>query len=269
MKSRSVGKTHVRRLVILTCAIMLTLFLSFQGLVTTLLDPLATPAVRAGTWISEKMFWWRKSASITAQELEDLYDDRRELAVDAQEFEQLKQENQTLKEELAFVTRSDTPYLAAQILAKSVSYSVSRFSIDVGSDEGVRLGAAVVSGDGIFVGQIVELGEHSATVSAITDPAHALAVSLLNESRTIGVATGSIGDLLRIDFIPTDELIKENDLVVTSGLEPLIPSGLLVGVINAIQQQTGSPFQQAIVEPLSNIRHLSFVLVLTSPDTQP
>ena len=155
------------------------------------------------------------------------------------------------------------------MLAKSVSHSVSRFIIDVGSGEGAKLGAAVVSGEGIYVGKIIELGEHSATVSALTDPTHSIAVSLLNKSRTIGVATGSVGDLLQIDFIPTDEAIAENDLVVTSGLESFIPSGLLVGVVNTVQQETGSPFQQAIVEPLTDIRRLSVVLVLTSSQTQP
>lgn len=249
--------------------ILVALFFSFQGLLTMVMRPIAAPLSALGSWISDNVFWWQESKTISAEALEDLYDDRRQLAIDAQAFEELREENELLKKELSFVERSGTPYVSARVLAKSISHSMNRFIIDVGSSEGVQLGSAVVSGEGIFVGKIVELGAHSATVSAITDPTHSIAVSLLNESRTIGVATGSVGDLLKIEFIPTDETIGENDLVVTSGLESLIPSGLLVGVVNTVQQETGSPFQQAIVEPLTDIRRLSLVLVLTSPDSQP
>ncbi len=233
------------------------------------MGPIAAPLTSLGTWISQRIFWGHESRVLSAEALADLYDDRLDLAIDAQEFSLLKEENNLLKEELDFITRSSVESLSAQVLAKSISHSVSRFIIDVGTEDGAELGAAVVSGEGIFVGKIVELGKHSATVSALTDPTHSVAVSLLNTSRTIGVARGSVGGLLEIDFIPTDETVVENDLVVTSGLDELIPSGLLVGIVNTVQQETGSPFQQAIVEPLTDIRRLSIVLVLRSPDTQP
>ncbi|HLD21162.1 MAG TPA: rod shape-determining protein MreC [Patescibacteria group bacterium] len=269
MKPSATGRKRFRRGIVLVTMILLAIFFSFQGLLTTVMGPIAAPLTSFGTWISEKAFWWREGQTISAQALADLYEDRLQLAINAQAFEELEEENDLLRQELNFVERSGMNYLSAQVLAKSVSHSVSRFIIDVGSGEGAKLGAAVVSGEGIYVGKIIELGEHSATVSALTDPTHSIAVSLLNKSRTIGVATGSVGDLLQIDFIPTDEAIAENDLVVTSGLESFIPSGLLVGVVNTVQQETGSPFQQAIVEPLTDIRRLSVVLVLTSSQTQP
>lgn len=269
MKSTATGKKRIRRLVLLGVIIVLALFFSWQGLLTAVIDPVASPMVRAGTWISERIFWWQESAQITASQLQDLYDDRAQLAQEVAHVETLREENALLREELGFLERSKTQAVSASILAKSISHSVSRFVVDVGTDQGVELGAAVVSGEGMYVGKVAEVGKRSATISALTDPTHSVAVSLLNESRTIGVASGSIGDLLTIDFIPTDEVIQENDLVVTSGLEDLIPSGLIVGVVNTTSQGSGSPFQQAVVEPLTDVRRLSHVLILLSPNLQP
>lgn len=258
----------MRRVIILV-AVVLAIFFSLQGFLSTLIAPFSAPLVAGASWISDTAFWWRESGTLTPEALQDLYDDRVELAIDRLELEKLKEENELLRQELRFIERSGAKEVAAQVLAKSVSHSVSRFLIDVGAKQGIQLGSAVVSGEGVYVGKVIELNGHSATVSALTDPTHSLAVSLLNESRTIGVANGTVGDLLQIDFIPTDQAIQENDLVVTSGLEALVPSGLLVGVVNTVEQQMGSPFQQAIVEPLSDIRRLSLVLVLIPPDPLP
>lgn len=269
MKSRAAGKKRIRRLVLLGVVIVLALFFTWQGWFTAVIDPVASPLVRSGTWISDRVFWWQESAQVTAEQLQDFYEDKKELVSEAAEAEMLREENVLLRAELGFLERSETRAIASSILAKSISHSVSRFVVNVGTNQGVDLGAAVVSGEGIYVGKITEIGKHSATVSALTDPAHTVAVSLLNESRTIGVASGSVGDLLQIDYIPTDEAIQENDLVVTSGLEVHIPSGLIVGIVNTVSQETDSPFQQAIVEPLADVRRLSSVLILLSPNKQP
>lgn len=269
MKSSATGRKRFRRTVVFVIIIILALFFSFQGLLTTIIAPVAIPLVELGSWISSQFFWWQESSNISSGALQNLYKERETFAIQAQETQVLREENELLRAELGFTQRAGVEYIVASVLAKSISHSVSRFVIDVGTDDGVQLGAAAVTGEGIYVGKITNVGRHSATVSAPTDPSHSVAVSLLNESRTIGVATGSIGDLLQIDFIPTDEVIGQNDLVVTSGLEDLIPSGLIVGVVNTVTELTGSPFQQAIVEPLSDMRRLSIVLILNPTPVQP
>lgn len=270
MKSSATGKKRFRRTIgVLAMVSVLALLFSFQGLLTVVISPVAIPLVRLGSWISDQMFWWQENSQITSGALQALYNDREALAILTQEIYDLREENKVLRAELGFTQRAGVEYVAASVLSKSISHSVSRFVIDAGTDDGAQLGAAVVSGEAIYVGKITNIGKRSATVSALTDPSHSVAVSLLNESRTIGVATGTVGDLLQIDFIPTDDAIAENDLVVTSGLESLIPSGLIVGVVNTVTELTGAPFQQAIVEPLSDIRRLSVVLILNPTTIQP
>jgi len=262
MKPGFAGKNKYRQVFIGILFFLFFFSFLFRGFLTKTLSQIARPFVSLATGFSDNLFWWSESRSITSDELEELYQQRKSLAIDRMTFEQLKDENEQLKKELDFVERSPFSYIPANIIAKSISQTVSRFVIDVGSNQGIELGTPVLVQEGIFVGKISDVRKDSSTVTAITDLTQAIAVSLLNEGRTIGVASGTMSDLLKISFIPIDEQIQQNDLVVTSGLESPIPSGLLVGIVNTIKQETGSPFQEAIIEPLVDIRRIDSVLVL-------
>jgi len=87
-------------------------------------------------------------------------------------------------------------------------------------------------------------------------------VTLLNGTRTIGVANGISGALLALRYIPQDERIETNDIVVTSGLEASVPSGLIVGIVNSVTTDATAPFQSAILEPIGDARRLAFVSIL-------
>ncbi len=262
MKPGFAGKNKYKPVVVFLFLFLFCLSFIFRGFLTKTISQIARPLVSLATGLSDNLFWWSKARSITPHELEELYQQRNNLAVERMTFEQLRDENEHLKKELKFVQRSPFSYISANIIAKSISQNVSRFVIDVGSAQGIELGTAVLVQEGIFVGKISEVRKDSSTVVAVTDLTQAIAVSLLNESRTIGVASGTMSDLVKINFIPIDEKIQPNDLVVTSGLESPIPSGLLVGIVNTVKQETGSPFQEAIIEPLIDVRRIDSVLVL-------
>lgn len=244
--------------------ITILLFTLFRGGIVRVIAPATSPIIQVSTWVSNKVFWSRSSRMIDPQTLQELFERQESLAIDKVRFEQLEEENILLRKELDFIERTNVQYVPAQILSKSISNAVSRIVIDIGSDQGVSIGSAVVVGEGIYVGKVTEVSRQHATVTSSTDPSLSVAVSLLNESRTIGLARGSIGDLLKIEFIPVDETVQKNDLVITSGLDYPTPSGLLIGVINAVTKEPESPFQEAIVEPLADVRKITSVLVATS-----
>ena len=70
------------------------------------------------------------------------------------------------------------------------------------------------------------------------------------------------GNLLKLNFIPQETVIEIDNLVVTSGLEPRIPSGLLVGIINDVHPEPNAPFLEAVIEPLVDSRLHTSVQVL-------
>ncbi|MBI5793639.1 rod shape-determining protein MreC [Candidatus Uhrbacteria bacterium] len=238
---------------VFACLLVLILFF-FRGWTIVIVDPfLSVFSKAAGTL----------TASLTSEEERALTDQLVALAIDRAEFDRLTDENETLRKELGFSQRTGFISVPATVITKSLSKTVSRFVLDVGASDGVQIGDPIVADDGILVGKVIAVEEGSSVGMALTDPSHTSAVGLLNDRRTIGVAYGTVGGLVEIRFIPSDETIEVNDLVVTSGLEETVPSGLLIGLVNAVSQDPTTLFLTAVVEPLKEIRRLSTVLVLT------
>ncbi len=251
-----------RRLIIVLLFLLLASVFTFRGVVARIIEPSSVQLTEAATWIYERVFWFVTAGEITPEELEVLYEQRDALAIDKAAFEELQIKHAETLALLGYRDRTETEGIVAQIMAKTISGTTATFVITVGEDDGVTVGDPVIVGGGILLGKIASTGSTTSTVTALTDTGYATAVTLFNESRTIGMASGTIGDLLEITFIPTDEFLEPNMIVVTSGLEESVPSGLLVGVINTVQEDQTSPFQTAIVEPLADMRRASSVLVL-------
>lgn len=250
-----------KRLSLVVVFLIAVLTIVFRGFVFDFFRPIGSGLSQAGTWIATVV----TKSSVPPDEYESLLQRLEILQEEAKDVELLKRENEELQELLGFVDRTSESYVPARILSKHLSDTSVLLLLDIGLNDGVQIGSAVVAESGVLLGKIIDATSQTATVEGVTSQDSAVAVSVLNDHRTIGVAHGIIGDLLEVEFIPVDESLEENDLVVTSGLEESVPSGILVGIVNAVNLEQGVPFQTAILEPLVDVRHVSHVLVLTDP----
>lgn len=225
-------------------------FVFMRGWIESGLHFVQRPFVQAGTW-----FYLKQSD----EELEKRFV---ALAIDKAVYDQLVLENQELKETLNFIKRSHFSSIMASIISRTDDLQSSVFSIDRGSDDGIKIGDPVVIKDGILVGKVVSVMQKSSSIVSLSDQSVATAVSLLNPSKTVGVAEGMSQNLLKLKFIPQETELKVNDLIVSSGLEPNIPSGLLIGIINDVRPESNTPFLEAIIEPLVDIKRHTTVHVL-------
>jgi len=220
------------------------------------------PVSSVGVWFDNqwaKLFPAKEGENYCATNESDLLVS---LAVDLSEFEALKMENENLRQQLGFFERQSFQYVPARIIKRSSLPTDDIFVIDRGSDDGVTIGSAVVVSEGHLVGKVVQVKEKTSTIQSILGRSSEVAVSLLNSSRTIGLGEGSGGALLSLLFIPQDEKITINDLVVTSGLEETVPPGLVVGVITGVERDEAAPFQTATIEPLIDSRQFNVVSVI-------
>lgn len=226
---------------------------------------LQSPFVSFGTWTTQKYESSIGNYYLKGKDFDRLIEERNAYAVDRVEYETLKQENEMLLKELGFTKRNSSRWQTASIIGRVASNRTATLLINIGSDQGVIKGSAVIVGDGIFIGKISKVDRVQSVVSVSTDYITETAVTLFNQTRTIGIAQGSTGNLLELKFIPSDEVIKVNDLVVTSGLEERVPPGLLVGIVNLVKPDSEAPFQHAVLQPLVDIRRIVHVLVFNPP----
>ncbi|OGL66470.1 rod shape-determining protein MreC [Candidatus Uhrbacteria bacterium RIFCSPHIGHO2_01_FULL_63_20] len=228
----------------------------------------ARPLAGAGAWVSDRLGWITVGKGEMARRLEERTAQRDALALDGAELERLRDENAELRDRLSFVERTRFDAVQASIVMRDDASQTRRLTLDRGSDDGVVAGVAVTAGNGLYVGKVIAVTAATATVAVAAAPGERTAVTMLTLTRTIGLAEGTGGPLLSMQFIPHDQRIEVNDLVVTSGLEDRVPAGLAVGLVNAVKSDPTSPFQQAMVEPLAYLRRettLSILLDRASP----
>ncbi len=247
--------------VLIVVSILLVVFIIFRGAVGSLFGIFQSPLASFGTVINSTLSNFFASKTITEDELASLFEERKSLAVDKVVFEKLVKENKELKELLQYKGRESGSIITASILARSLSDTSSTFIINRGEKDGLIGGEPIIVGNGFFVGKITNVGEASSVVTAVTDPNIATSISLLNETRTIGIAEGVTGNLIKVKFIPDEENVNVNDLVVTSGLESRVPAGLIVGIVNIVRPDPNAPFQEAVLEPLVDMKQFSNVII--------
>ncbi|PIZ66478.1 hypothetical protein COY14_00215, partial [Candidatus Roizmanbacteria bacterium CG_4_10_14_0_2_um_filter_36_9] len=136
--------------------------------------------------------------------------------------------------------------------------------IDVGRNQNIEEGQAVVINNGIIVGKIIDVNVDSAKVRLLTDRLTKLAVRIGDEQNISGLLTGALGLGMDLDYVPQNQDIKENDLVVTADIDVKIPAGLVVGQIEKVEFSEEEVFKKAVVSPLVDYSSLVLVAVITS-----
>lgn len=198
---------------------------------------------------------------------------------DAEAYKALQLENATLKaqldelkalqQQIVFLTAAQLPAIAARVIGKSLQPDFQTLIIDKGARDGLAPGMPVISGQGIMVGKIIEARDGTAHVLLLNDSHSSVAVTIQNETRTKGLAVGDRGLSLKMELIPRDTTLAIGDMVVTSGLEPTVPRGLVVGQVEHIVSEQNDLFQQAFLKPLVDLDHLLVVSVITTVTNQP
>ncbi|MDX1561765.1 MAG: rod shape-determining protein MreC [Gammaproteobacteria bacterium] len=180
-----------------------------------------------------------------------------------QELESLKLENARLRELLESTARLEGRVEVAEILSIDLSYR-QRFVINRGSADDVFVGQALLDADGV-VGQIASVSPLTAEAVLITDADHAVPVSVLrNGLRTIAVGTGDSGRL-RLPYLTNSADIEVGDLLVSSGLGGVFPTGRPVAEVTEVNPQPGQSFAEIVAAPVSKLdRDQEVLLVWTT-----
>lgn len=192
---------------------------------------------------------------------DNLAEDYKNLLVENNQLKTLKKENEELRQLLNLQTEKQYDLVIGNALSRDpVNRNI--MIIDVGSKQGIVEGQAVVVNEGIIVGKIIDVSTDSAKVRLLTDNLSKLAVKVGPDHDVSGVLTGSLGLVMDLSYIPQEQEIKKNDLVVTADLDVKIPSGLVVGRVEEVQFSQEEVFKKASVSPLINYDTLTIVAVI-------
>jgi rod shape-determining protein MreC len=153
--------------------------------------------------------------------------------------------------------------IGARIVGRAVELLSHHARIDQGKWGGVFRGDGVVNQDGA-VGRVLEAGRVASDVLFLTDPSSVLDV-VVQRTRARGLLRGEGREDqygLRIEDLDRLADVKEGDKIVTSGLEPAFPAGILVGEIVEVAKEMDGFYQKAQVKPVVDFARVEHVLVL-------
>ena len=185
---------------------------------------------------------------------------------DARQADSYYRENQRLRDALSLTqTREDFVLVDAYIIAWSTTDWNSTVTVSKGSNAGIETGMCAITANGEVVGQVTEVGSNFAVVKTILDSSLGISATITSSGYN-GMVQGNYtnGDesLLRMNYLPTNSVIRNNDKVVTSG-STVYPRDLLLGyVIDAGFADTGVA-KYALLQPAADIDTLEQVFILT------
>ena len=226
----------------------------------------------------------RSGANAVTQQAEQIYDYlfgyerleaenaelRQQLAQmqeDALVADALRKENERLRQLLKLQTELEVYELVdAYIIARSSPAEwVSTLTINRGSSAGIEVGMCAITENGEVVGLVSEVGPNYAVIKTVLDSSLEISATI-SESGYAGMVSGGYtsghSDLLRMDYLPSAAVIRNNDKVVTSG-STVYPRNLVLGyVVDAGFEDTGVA-KFAILKPAANIDELEQIFIIT------
>lgn len=191
------------------------------------------------------------------------------LTVDYVRLKALEEENRSLRAQAKFLATSGYDSVGARVISRDVRQERALLLIDRGQGDNVEIGQAVVTDEGAYIGKVVALSERVSTVELLTDPHSRVAAAFGQDLRQLGVVEGRGSGAAVLTYIPPNDPIKRDDIVVTAGTEEKIPGNIPLGIINVVEGKPTDPFLTAALEPLVALDRTVFVSVLRPSALRP
>lgn len=185
------------------------------------------------------------------------------------EVQELDKENDELRKitELESSARDFEPVLA-NVISRSPERWLEHITIDRGSKQGVENDMAVMTVDGM-IGKVTSVSTSTSIVQLITgfDQLNRISatVSRKDNQNIFGLIEGYDKDKEALIFTileDSDRNLKEGELVVSSSMGGLYPSGLPIGTIIEVLPDDYGLTKTAYVEPAADMYEINHVIVV-------
>lgn len=154
-----------------------------------------------------------------------------------------------LREQVGAASFAHFTAIPAKVMAASLDAWHARVVINRGARQGLVLGAPAVIRSSQLIGLVTELHDTTAVLQLLFHPATNLPAEVLSEGGSSrGLLQGKAYTSLVLSSVPRDRPLSPGQDVVTTSQEPLVPQGLLVGKITAVENEPHEPYQRATVE---------------------
>lgn len=185
------------------------------------------------------------------------------------DLQELEKENEDLRG-LLEIQESPRDYdpIIASVISRSPERWLEFVTINKGSKHGIEKNMAVITSEGM-VGKVQSVSNTSSTVQLITgfDQLNQVSAMITREkgSNIFGLIEGFEAESQSLIFRiieDSDEEIEKGELVMSSSMGGLYPSGLAIGTIKDVSPDEYGLSKIARVEPAANLAEINQVIVV-------
>ena len=189
--------------------------------------------------------------------------------IDSMEAEniELRRQLNALKEELDIdYALADYEYLNATVISRNIGYWHNKITIDKGTYNGVEKDMVVINSKGL-IGKVIKSSTFTSDIRLITtsDTNNKISVHISNGSNNLYGLINSYdynNNVLELEGISNTKDVNIGDLVYTSGLGGIFPSGILIGKVTEITTDSYDLAKIIKVSPSVDFTDINYVSIL-------
>jgi len=230
--------------------------------IASVLYPLQWALLQPVQWTRDG-FHHVRSLRTAQDDAQLLHEQLRLQAPRVQQFDQLAQENERLRQLLELRARMPTPGLAAQVLYDAADPYAHKVIIDKGLIHGVSAGSPVLDESGVL-GQVTQVYPSMSEVTLVIDADQAIPVlNIRTGVRAVAFGDPSLhGGALELRYMGSNADVQPGDILTTSGIDGVFPPGLPVARVEKVERRVELPFALIYCVPQARVAGATQVLVL-------
>jgi len=195
------------------------------------------------------------------EENERLLRENTRLALEVSAMNEMRLENERLRNLIGFKQQSKLKLLAAKVIGKHKKGFINDIILNVGISDSIKKNMPLVIASGL-VGKIYQVGKRRASAQLLIDQNFCVS-SIDQRSRVRGIIAWKGGEFCVMNEVPKRSDVRIGDWVVTSGYGEIFPPGLKIGKIIKVSESPRGLFKEILVKPAVDFNRLEEVLIIT------
>ena len=197
-----------------------------------------------------------------AQENEKLKNKIIELENNLISLQEILSQKEILDSQIEFLSQKNISSVPAKIIARGINQNQNLLTINKGLKNNFKTGMIAVVENGLVVGKLINVMPEISHLLLLNDSKSEVSASILKNNSLTGVVKGKIDLSLELEFIPKEQDLEVGDIIITSGIEEQIPSGLLIGEVGEITQDERDLFRKATIWQPVDIKNITIVNII-------
>ena len=170
-----------------------------------------------------------------------------------------KIENSELREMLEFKNSTPITLKPASVTNKN-SISIQTITINVGKKDSIKKNLPVLDVSGLL-GKIHVVGNNASQVQLISDKNFSVSIRIGKE-QSLGNFVPTVGKYGVLQGIRKSMELYPGEIAYTSGISDIYPPDIPVAKVISVNKNNNNPFQDVIVEILSNLDNLNHIFII-------